>query len=556
MRGLGGRKDRSRRGTSVGVLLLVIATVVIATVVIGGSSLVPATGATVSSPNHPTNYLLVRGVDAVDGILIGIDLSSGFPRQSADWGATWSGNKGLPPNTSYTTFGKVLRFKGNLYVVSKDASTGLTGVYRTPPAAGNTLYGWSSALVTLPPGASSLGTTMNADGSYLYLGEYGDPQGGPRILRSADGVNWEVAFGPDSSLRHIHAVAPDPYTPGVVWAATGDGVGKAVLRSTSFGAPGSWQVVVSSSSWQAVQISFSPEWVFFAGDNGIGTVWVLDRQQLQPMWAATNYHATIPVPGGSTGDAFYRNAFYGSVDPVTGVYYASTAVEATSGNTKGLFALPAIGGELQFLDFNSAGTEVFIAGGRVWSGPNNYPLLPAPSVSPQPTPSPSPSPSPPPSPTPTSPTPTSPTPTSPTPTSPTPTSPTPTSPSPTTVASANLAVALTDSPDPVKTGRRLNYNATVTNVGPAAGTSTVLTDTLPNGVTLISATSSQGSCTVADRTVTCALGSIIQGSSVSVKIVVAPASVGQIDNTVSVSSTTADPVTANNVSSVTTTVRA
>ena len=138
---------------------------------------------------------------------------------------------------------------------------------------------------------------------------------------------------------------------------------------------------------------------------------------------------------------------------------------------------------------------------------------------------------------------------------PAPTSPTPTSPSPTTVASANLAVALTDSPDPVKTGRRLNYNATVTNVGPAAGTSTVLTDTLPNGVTLISATSSQGSCTVADRTVTCALGSIVQGLSVSVKIVVAPTSVGQIDNTVSVSSTTADPVSANNVSSVTTTVR-
>ena len=241
----------------------------IATVVIGGLSLVPvpATGATVSSPNHPTNYLLVRGVDAVDGILIGSDLSSAFPRQSADWGVTWSGNKGLPPNTAYANFGKVVRFKGNLYVVSKDASTGLFGVYRTPPAAGNTLYGWSSALVTLPPGASSLNTTMNADGSYLYLGEYGDPQGGPRILRSADGVNWEVVFGPDSSLRHIHAVAPDPYTPGVVWATTGDGGVKAVLRSTSFGAPGSWQVVVSSSSWQAVQISFSPEWVLRRGQR-------------------------------------------------------------------------------------------------------------------------------------------------------------------------------------------------------------------------------------------------------------------------------------------------
>ena len=369
--------QKSTSLASVAVFLLAIAGFVISL------RPVPAAGATASFPNHPTHSLLVRGVDAVDGILIANDTSSGFPRQSADWGATWSGNKGLPPNTAYTNFGKVVRFKDNLYVISKDVSTGRFGVYRTPPAPGNTLYTWSSALVTLGPGASSLGTIMNADDSYLYLGEYGDPQGGPRILRSADGMNWEVVFA-NSSLRHIHAVAPDPYNPGEVWATTGDGRGKAVMRSTSFGAPGSWQVVVSSSRWQAVQISFSPEWVFFAGDSGTGTVWVLDRQQLQPVWAATNYHATMPVPGGSTGDAFYRNAFYGSVDPVTGVYYASTAVDKSGANTKGLFALPAIGGELQFLDFNAAGTEVFIAGGRVWSGPYNYPLLPAPQLSPSP----------------------------------------------------------------------------------------------------------------------------------------------------------------------------
>ena len=118
-----------------------------------------------------------------------------------------------------------------------------------------------------------------------------------------------------------------------------------------------------------MQISFSPQWIFFAGDSGNGTVWVLDLQHLQPIWAATNYHATMPVPGGSSGGAFYRNAFYGSVDAATGVYYASTTQGTSSGgNTKGLFALPAVGGKLQFVDFNASGTEVFIAGGRVWSG--------------------------------------------------------------------------------------------------------------------------------------------------------------------------------------------
>src|SRR4029453_15757731 len=118
--------------------------------------------------------------------------------------------------------------------------------------------------------------------------------------------------GPDPSARHVHAVAPDPYVPGQVWATLGDGTAESVIRSNDFGASGTWQVVVQSSYWQAVQISFSPQWVFFAGDAGKGTVYVLARVLLQPAWAASNYHADIPVPGGSPTNSFYKNAFFGA----------------------------------------------------------------------------------------------------------------------------------------------------------------------------------------------------------------------------------------------------
>lgn len=130
------------------------------------------------------------------------------------------------------------------------------------------------------------------------------------------------------------------------------------------------------------------------------------------------------------------------------------------------------------------------------------------------------------------------------------------SPTPTPVAAADLAVTVADGPDPVKRGKRLQYNATVTNAGPATASSTVFRDELPAGVTLVSATTSQGSCTQADGTVTCALGSVAQGASISLKIVVTPSTVGSIVNTASVSSTTADPDGSDNASSVTTTVRA
>ncbi|HEV8384392.1 MAG TPA: choice-of-anchor Q domain-containing protein, partial [Candidatus Acidoferrales bacterium] len=65
--------------------------------------------------------------------------------------------------------------------------------------------------------------------------------------------------------------------------------------------------------------------------------------------------------------------------------------------------------------------------------------------------------------------------------------------------SADLSVTKTDSPDPVNAGANLTYTVTVSNAGPSAAPAT-LTDTLPAGVTFVSATPSNaptGTCSQA-----------------------------------------------------------
>ena len=52
---------------------------------------------------------------------------------------------------------------------------------------------------------------------------------------------------------------------------------------------------------------------------------------------------------------------------------------------------------------------------------------------------------------------------------------------------ADLGVAKSDSPDPVQVGRPLTYTLSVDNGGPDLATGVVVTDTLPPGVTFLSA---------------------------------------------------------------------
>jgi uncharacterized repeat protein (TIGR01451 family) len=108
---------------------------------------------------------------------------------------------------------------------------------------------------------------------------------------------------------------------------------------------------------------------------------------------------------------------------------------------------------------------------------------------------------------------------------------------------ADLEISKADSPDPVTVGDNLTYTITVTNLGPDAATNVVVTDTLPSGVTFVSA--SPG-CVHSAGVVTCNLGNIPAGDSVTITIVVTVTAPGTISNTATVTSDTLDPNTANN----------
>ena len=122
-----------------------------------------------------------------------------------------------------------------------------------------------------------------------------------------------------------------------------------------------------------------------------------------------------------------------------------------------------------------------------------------------------------------------------------------------TAAGADIAVALTDAPDPVAVAGNLTYSVTVTNHGPGIAFNVALTDALPVGVTLISATPSQGTCAGANI-VTCNLGSIANGASATAALVVSPTAAGTLSNSVSVTTTSIDPVSVNNSASISTSV--
>ena len=127
----------------------------------------------------------------------------------------------------------------------------------------------------------------------------------------------------------------------------------------------------------------------------------------------------------------------------------------------------------------------------------------------------------------------------------------------TTQTQADLSVTKSDSPDPVMIWDNLAYSMTVVNSGPANATAVKLTDTLPQNVTFVSATPSQGSCSHGSGTVTCELGALSNGATSTVTILVKPtvgASGSTITNTVEVTSELTDPVSGNNSATQSTTV--
>ncbi len=124
----------------------------------------------------------------------------------------------------------------------------------------------------------------------------------------------------------------------------------------------------------------------------------------------------------------------------------------------------------------------------------------------------------------------------------------------TVIATAELALSMSDTSDPVLVGQNIIYTLTVINNGPLAAPNVILTDALPTGVGFRSATASSGECSEETRVVECRLGELAAGASATVTIVVRANVSGTLANTAIVTSDAFDPDTTDNVASEATVV--
>jgi uncharacterized repeat protein (TIGR01451 family) len=129
---------------------------------------------------------------------------------------------------------------------------------------------------------------------------------------------------------------------------------------------------------------------------------------------------------------------------------------------------------------------------------------------------------------------------------------------------ADLAISVTDTPDPVLAGNNLTYTITVTNSGPSNAASVSLANSLPAGTTFVSLSapggwSSSTPAVGATGTVSSTISSLAPGSAVFTLVVAVAPSVASgtvLSNTATITAATTDPNPANNSGTATTAVAA
>lgn len=119
---------------------------------------------------------------------------------------------------------------------------------------------------------------------------------------------------------------------------------------------------------------------------------------------------------------------------------------------------------------------------------------------------------------------------------------------------ADLSIAKTANATQFVPGAPAVYTIVVTNNGPGPAANVVVTDVLPAGTTLLSATTTQGSCS-GSATVTCTLGTLGAPATATITLEVRlPLTPGPVVNTATVTSSDGDPTPANNAATATITV--
>ena len=125
---------------------------------------------------------------------------------------------------------------------------------------------------------------------------------------------------------------------------------------------------------------------------------------------------------------------------------------------------------------------------------------------------------------------------------------------------AELSVTKTGTPNPVVAGQKETYTITVTNNGPLTATGVIAQDAwsaasgIKGGIAFKSVSTSQGTCTQSGAGVSCDLGSLSNGATATITLVLQPRSKGSLKDTASVRANEYDPDVSNNSSTVVTTV--
>lgn len=118
----------------------------------------------------------------------------------------------------------------------------------------------------------------------------------------------------------------------------------------------------------------------------------------------------------------------------------------------------------------------------------------------------------------------------------------------------DLALGMTDNPDPAIIGSNLVYTLTVTNKGPNLAHGVVVTQNLPPSTVFVSATPSQGSASQSRGVVTATLGNLDAGASATISVVVLPTTAGTITSTANATSVDPELNPADNSATATTVV--
>jgi uncharacterized repeat protein (TIGR01451 family) len=124
------------------------------------------------------------------------------------------------------------------------------------------------------------------------------------------------------------------------------------------------------------------------------------------------------------------------------------------------------------------------------------------------------------------------------------------------INTADVSITKSGSPASVAVGANVTYTVTVTNGGPDTADGVTVTDVVPAGMTLVSATSTLGTCS-GTLIVTCTPGSMAHAATATITIVATVNAAGTKSNTATVAldtNTTYDPNPTNNSATATTTV--